>query len=205
MPRPRFQKLEESRRNSILVAAAIAFSEDGYFGASMNQILENAGLSKGAAYYYFDDKADLFATTIEYCFEQFHFPVTSGIEELNAENFWETIELIYREPFLQTFDRPYLFGVIRSAFGLTDIDEIDERLAPIIHDAVGWLDDIIGKGQEYGLIRTDVPVELLNDFVMAIDFANDSYLSQHQQSLDQAAVSRILHITVDMLRRMLTP
>lgn len=60
MPRPRFQKLSIEKQQAILEAAAREFSAHGYEGASINKILETAQLSKGAAYYYFDDKADLF-------------------------------------------------------------------------------------------------------------------------------------------------
>ena len=66
MPRPRFLKLDDERRDTIMEAAAKVFAAEGYHGASINQILQNAGLSKGVAYYYFEDKADLFATTIEF-------------------------------------------------------------------------------------------------------------------------------------------
>ena len=57
MPRPRFNKLTAEKRESILEAAAKEFATHGFEGASLNQILSNAGISKGAAYYYFDDKA----------------------------------------------------------------------------------------------------------------------------------------------------
>ena len=41
--------------------AAREFGEHGFEGASLNHILAEAGVSKGAAYYYFEGKADLFA------------------------------------------------------------------------------------------------------------------------------------------------
>ncbi len=64
MPRPRFNKLPEEKRERILEAAAKEFVAHGYEGASLNQILAEAGISKGAAYYYFDDKADVYATAV---------------------------------------------------------------------------------------------------------------------------------------------
>ena len=64
MPRPRFEKLPVEKQEQILEAAAKEFTAHGYDGASLNRILEEAGISKGAAYYYFDDKADLYATKL---------------------------------------------------------------------------------------------------------------------------------------------
>ncbi len=50
MPRPRFYKLPEEKRERILEAAAKEFVAHGFEGASLNQILTAAGISKGAAY-----------------------------------------------------------------------------------------------------------------------------------------------------------
>ena len=58
MPRPRFEKLPPEKRETILETAAKEFAEFGYEGASLNQILAKSGISKGAAYYYFDNKED---------------------------------------------------------------------------------------------------------------------------------------------------
>ena len=53
------------KRKAILDAARTEFAENGFETASYNQIIENAGLSKGAMYYYFDDKLDLYVTVLE--------------------------------------------------------------------------------------------------------------------------------------------
>src|SRR5215831_2823931 len=65
MPRPRFQRAPAKKQEAILDAATREFATHGYEGASVNRILLAAGFSKGAFYYYFDDKADLAAAVIE--------------------------------------------------------------------------------------------------------------------------------------------
>jgi len=62
VPLPRFQNLDETRRRAILAAAAEEFGERGFAQASYNRIIERAGISKGAMYYYFADKDDLYRT-----------------------------------------------------------------------------------------------------------------------------------------------
>ena len=64
MPRPRFARLTAAKRERIMEAAAKEFAAHGYEGATLNRILVEAGISKGAAYYYFDDKADLYLTAL---------------------------------------------------------------------------------------------------------------------------------------------
>ena len=88
MPRPRFNKLTEDKRTRILEAAAKEFATFGYEKASLNKILEKAGISKGAAYYYFDDKADLYTTTLLHYLQELLTDISFDASQLTAENFW---------------------------------------------------------------------------------------------------------------------
>ena len=47
-------------RERLLAAARRVFAERGYYGASLEAVAEEAGLTKGAVYSRFDSKADLF-------------------------------------------------------------------------------------------------------------------------------------------------
>ena len=95
MPLPRFEKLDEPRKVSILTAAADEFGERGFEGASYNRIIERAGISKGAMYYYFADKDDLFRTVMNAAllqwFEEVGFPM--GADTPTA--FWQACEGMY--------------------------------------------------------------------------------------------------------------
>ncbi len=91
MARKRFSELEETRRDGILEAAALEFAARGYGGGSVNRIIDQAGISKGSLYYYFDDKEDLFATVMEQAstrmMEGMGMPPTDA---LTADTFWNT-------------------------------------------------------------------------------------------------------------------
>jgi AcrR family transcriptional regulator len=60
MPYPRFNKLPVEKRTKLLDSAAQEFAKYGFDDASVNRILQEAHMSKGAAYYYFEGKVDLF-------------------------------------------------------------------------------------------------------------------------------------------------
>ena len=66
MPRPRFENLPLAKRRRILETAALEFATRGFDAASLNRIIRSARISKGAAYYYFDDKADLYTAVVAY-------------------------------------------------------------------------------------------------------------------------------------------
>ncbi len=56
---------DSPKRRQIILGAAAVFSEDGYEGASMSRIAEQAGVSKGTLYNYFASKSDLFTAYVE--------------------------------------------------------------------------------------------------------------------------------------------
>ena len=106
MPLPRFEKMPEDKKENILEAAAMEFAANGYEKASINRILERAGISKGAAYYYFEDKADLIATVVRHYWLQFLEEPDAVFMEFQAEDFWQKIEELYLNPFIDLEERP---------------------------------------------------------------------------------------------------
>lgn len=66
--RPRRLTRQESRavtRQRLLDAAAAIFAERGFYGASLEDIAERAGFSRGAFYSNFDTKEDLFLALLD--------------------------------------------------------------------------------------------------------------------------------------------
>jgi AcrR family transcriptional regulator len=70
--RPRLTRPEQNQRNRALVLAAArrAFLARGYHGASLEQIADEAGFSKGVVYSQFENKADLFLALLEQRIEE---------------------------------------------------------------------------------------------------------------------------------------
>ena len=68
----RLNRAEQGQRNRGLVidAARRVFLARGYHGASLEQIADEAGFSKGVVYSQFDSKADLFLALLEARIEQ---------------------------------------------------------------------------------------------------------------------------------------
>lgn len=59
------QDRAERTRNAILDAAAHAFDERGFSGASLSEILSKAGVTKGALYFHFSSKEELATAIID--------------------------------------------------------------------------------------------------------------------------------------------
>lgn len=60
----------EAKREAVLQAAAQAFSQNGYFRTSLDDIAERLGVTKPTLYYYAKNKEDLIAAVMERGLEQ---------------------------------------------------------------------------------------------------------------------------------------
>lgn len=58
-------RLPEDTRGRILAAASRTFARVGYAGATLDEIAADAGLTKGAVYWHFKSKKDLFLALLE--------------------------------------------------------------------------------------------------------------------------------------------
>ncbi|WP_434318018.1 TetR/AcrR family transcriptional regulator [Leifsonia sp. P73] len=63
--RPRKERGAASTRSAIVRAAADEFTERGYEAASLRAVARRAGVDSALVHHYFDDKAELFAATLE--------------------------------------------------------------------------------------------------------------------------------------------
>jgi AcrR family transcriptional regulator len=206
MPRPRFRRLAREKRERILKAAAREFAAYGYEGASLNKILEEAQISKGAAYYYFDDKADLFATTVEHYASQIVGDLPLALENLEADTFWSTIDAFYCHQFTYFRDRPWAFGVVKAggrlrAQELAENEALSHLVAEVEHNLLA----LLHKGQALGVVRTDLPADLLAALFIAVDDVSDRWLLQQWQEMDEAQIKEVVHKVVMGLSRLLAP
>ena len=60
MPTHTFFNLSNEKKDNIINAAKKEFCEKAFYDASINKIIKEAGISRGAFYLYFENKEDLF-------------------------------------------------------------------------------------------------------------------------------------------------
>jgi len=206
MPFPRFYKLSLEKRERLMEVAAQEFTRHGFEDASINRILEAVQMSKGAAYYYFEDKVDLFFTVVQYCSERLKLiDQELDLATLTAENFWPTFAELHRQPLLRSFEQPWLFAAIHTAGRLSPAALEREPLATLAKQIHSWAMGIMQRGQEIGAIRSDLPAELLFTWLQALDAASDQWLLAQWAHLDRAAIARLSDQTVAATQRALAP
>jgi AcrR family transcriptional regulator len=205
MPRPRFEKLSPERREQMLEVAAQEFSRHGYDGASLNHILETAGVSKGAAYYYFDDKADLFATVVAHYTA--HLAADTGFDfaDLDAAHFWPAIEELYRQVIDHVAEAPWMLGVARAVWRLSTEARGQRKLGALFDRSQRLLESVIRRGQRVGAVRTDLPADLLIALLVGIDGAWDRWLLGAMDRLPAKETRAIAARILPAVRRLFEP
>lgn len=205
MPRPRFSRLPAAKRERILEAAAKEFALHGYDGASLNRILDEAAISKGAAYYYFDDKADVYRTTVLHYSREVLADLAIDVERLTADNFWEEVTAVYRTQFTAYAHRPWVFGVVKAGGSPSPEEMREGPLAELWEEAEFFLAALLERGQRLGVVREDLPEELLLSLVVAVDDAHDQWLYARLPEMEPAELEKAAARISDLLRRLLSP
>jgi AcrR family transcriptional regulator len=203
MSRPRFHRLDPAQQNVLLDAALREFAAHGFASASLNRNIESAGVSKGAMYYYFDGKEDLYADVIRRQLERLlenggALPVPTAHD---ANEFWETIEGHYLRLMRSLIATPETGTLLR--------DWLTGPAAPALRDAqheaeratMPWLIQTIEAGQRAGAVRTDLPVDLLVAVALGMGQAMDTWLISRPSS--ESDLSAAVHSLIGMMRRAL--
>jgi len=203
VPRPRFYHLAPPARSRLLSIATRHFARRGLEGASLNEILAEAGISKGAYYYYFDDKDDLFATVLDDAVgtmvARLELP---ALDRLAADRFWPTVQRLV-ESWAAVTDLPSDLFEVAAQF--TPERRADARFAPILAKAGAMYRSLIEPGQRLGCVRRDLPVDELVRLLEANDAVLDRmFLSLHTR-ITRASLQRHTRLVFDTFKRLLVP
>ncbi len=205
MPRPRFHKLPPARQRAILLVAFDEFATHGFGGASLNRIIDAAGISKGSMYYYFDSKEELYAhvarVELGRLFEAAGpFPVPQA---RGPDAFWSTLEDYYRR-IMSAFARsPKLAALARDWLLASANPTLQQAQKEMEGALVPWFEQVLDLGQRARAVRKDVPASLLIAVVFGMGQAMDSWLLT--QELGTAKVRKLVRLLIGMIRRALAP
>ncbi|MEZ5998344.1 MAG: TetR/AcrR family transcriptional regulator [Hyphomonas sp.] len=206
MSRSRFENLDPDKQQRLIDSAAHEFAAKGYEGASLNRILEEAGMSKSSLYYYFDDKADLFTTLVDrslaYLFRQ-----VGGFDDskLTADNFWDELEAMALRFITLGNSNAWYVKMGRMFYRLRSDGSHSAPTERSFASARRWLTDFLRKGQALGAVRTDLPETLMVDAAMGLGEALDIWVLRHWDELPEDARLRMAHDQVGLFRRLLAP
>lgn len=206
MARSRFDNLEEEKQEKILSEAGEEFAAKGYAEASLNAIIERAGISKGSLYYYFDNKEDLFGTAVEVAIAKL-LDVVGGfdIEGLTAENFWEEIDRFTLRVVEYADRNRWYYQLGRTFYRVRDDSEAGGATAKFFEMSQSIIRRVIGRGQELGVVREDMPMDFMVEIVMAVGEAQDRWVLSKFDEMEREELEEEILREMNIYRRILEP
>ncbi len=183
--------------------AEAEFAEHGYERASLNYILERAGISKGQAYHYARDKAALYCLVVERALTRIAESVGSiALEKGSPEIFWTSLATVIMRGTATLAGEPRLVELAR---GIYSGSAPRQALAPLVARVEGWLGQAIEAGQQAGAVRADIPSSLLVAVTLGATLQADRWFADHWTELDADEVLERTKQVLDLCRSMLSP
>ena len=205
MVRPRFAKLPPEQQRSIYQAALDEFTTHGFHEASLNRVIEAAGISKGSMYYYFDGKEDLYASLAQAALQR----LLSGLGPFvvpdtdDPEVFWSLLEDYYLKLMIALADSPQFAALARGWSAVAVNPGVQQAQEEMERGLEPWLDRVLTAGQRAGAVRSDVSISLLVAVVTGMGQAMDVWLVGQQ--LARNRLPQLVETLMGMIRGAVAP
>lgn len=205
MPSRRFDRLPPDRRAAILQAAAEEFAVHGFEAASLNRLVDRIGISKGSLYYYFDSKDDLFSTVADEAWRVMLPAEPPNLDDLDAATFWPTMADIVATMTDQARKHPWLAGVAAILYSPPASDRVQQAVAEQFARSHAWIDRMLARGQELGVVRDDLPRDLVASILIAAAEAADRWTVQHWTEISSDELPALSEILFSILLGIVMP
>ncbi len=212
MASTRYKRMDPETQRRILDAARAEFLAHGYERASINRIIQAAGINKGSLYYYFEDKADLFVKLMEDAEKT----MVAAVADLDLDrilkeppkDFWGYFESASYQKVAFSIQHPDLSRLSTEFYFQATKPGGPSRFKAYLAEARESLQKLLLMGQAQGAVRDDLPLDMLTDLAFGVsDIMNRPILENLDDlaSWGPEAITRFTEPQIDMLRRMLAP
>ncbi|MDA8043968.1 MAG: TetR/AcrR family transcriptional regulator [Actinomycetota bacterium] len=154
----------QQSRMKLLKAARTVFERDGYFNASVDDIVKEAGAARGSFYGYFEDKRHVFRIVASEVTEAVRQAVISGsattgdaVARLHATN------LRYLEVYRAN---AAMFGLVEQVATIDPVVSADRM--EIRRQHISRVSDSIARWQERGLVKKDIDADLVAPLLVSM-------------------------------------
>ena len=204
MPLARYKNLASEKKDSILRSAAREFSEHGFEQASLNRLLTDAGLSKGAFYYYFEDKADLFITVV-----RAKLPLEQWLHEsqlLRSESpdaFWDALAALESRKYNYLGSYPKVVRLTDVLSNLNSSHCTNSAFASYREERRVEHTRVFEHGRQIDAIRSDLPPPLVLNLWLGTTRSLSEWILEDWQALSQIERDERSQIAIRTIRDVL--
>jgi AcrR family transcriptional regulator len=161
------RRSRERTRQRLLEAALSVFAKNGFERATVDEIVREAGFSKGAFYVHFETKDDLFWELLEERIVSQQDILRAaidpglGVEENERRILNAVFETRRNDPLSPAIFLEFVAHASRN-------EKVRERLAHLYERWHSFIMDALKQGREAGLVRSDVDLDVLASATMAV-------------------------------------
>lgn len=163
-----FEALNNEKRKTIMNAAMTEFVRGGYEKASMNKLVEKAGISKGSLFYYFSSKKKLYLYLFEYCegliIENAHRHI-----DKQESDFIKRMEHVVKCNVSLLKEYPLVYAFVKSCKGEKST-KVAGEIAEIKAKSAEELFSRVYKNIDESLFRKDIDIQMATYAVKATMF-----------------------------------
>lgn len=155
----------DQRKKQILDAALNVVALKGYSDSRMDDIVSEAKMSKGAIYWYYSSKKEIFLSLVNHWVNKFGVTLNHIVEEDHSAA--EQLEALFSF-FLNAFEEnPTVFKAEMEFWALSSRDEdFRKKTNKVYHEFLGLIEGIIQGGVDSGEFKNlDVKVAALSIMV----------------------------------------
>ncbi len=191
-----FEKLPDEKREKIFQACMEVFAEKGYEGASTNDIVKKAGISKGILFHYFGNKKNLYMYVLDKTLDRAIDKITAGYRTSSADLF-ERITMTGILKLRLALEEPLVYKLIYVTFVNTPEalrEDAQERYKKLYGIALPLLFDGLDMSKIRNGVDPDKAIEVVLFFMEGLQA---KYLEAYRNMTPEQALSSLDKLTED--------
>ncbi len=182
----KFLNVDPEKQERIINAASKEFAQKGYDNASTNEIVKEAGISKGLLFHYFNNKKGLYLFIFDYLQEMFREKIYENIN-------WNEKDLFirYREIGLLKFELiksyPETVNFIKVAY-LEDSNEVKSDLEQRQNILIATAYQKLFSDFDHSKFKENIDI---NKAIQIIFWSMEGFANQQQEKLKALSMDQV--------------
>jgi|TARA_Y200000002_G_scaffold291316_1_gene245472 AcrR family transcriptional regulator len=138
-------KFKHQRKSQIMNAALSVAVEKGYYNSRMDDIVKKSNLSKGAIYWYYKSKKDVYLELVDHWFKQYSSDVLIKIESKKTAS--DKLNALFQYFSSQFVKNQSVFRILSEFWSLSKIDpDFNDKLQKVYKVFLDYIIIIIKEG-----------------------------------------------------------
>ena len=152
----KFEQLADSKQKSIIDASVYEFANNGFKNASVNKIVENAGISKGSLFNYFKSKNLLFDHIYQIALREVKSYLAKVRDESENDDFFTRFSKIINSGVAFINKHPRLAKIYFRLLNSDDSPHGKTIIKKLHSEAIRYLTDFVETGIERNELRSNL-------------------------------------------------